>query len=62
MGVIPAQRTIYAIFSSVIGLLLGDYARASATPSKWPTETAHAVAMGHRDGVVWGLTLEQLHR
>ena len=39
------------IFNTVLGLLLGDHARAGATSSKWPTETAVAVAVGHCNDV-----------
>ena len=50
------------IFINVVGLLLGDHARAGPTPSKWPTEMALAVAVGHIDGVVQAQTHEQMHR
>ena len=40
------------MYSKLVGLLLGDHARAGATPSKWPTETACAVSVDHRDGVL----------
>ena len=46
-----AAQLLLIIFSNVVGLLLGDHARASATPSKWPTETALAVAVGHHNGI-----------
>ena len=36
--------------SKLLGLLLGDHARAGATSLKWPTETALAVAVEHHDG------------
>ena len=53
----------YALFfSSVVGLLLGNHARAGAMPSTLSTETAHAVAVGHRDDIVRAFTLEQLYR
>ena len=42
--------------------LLADHARDGATPSKWPTETARAVAVGHVNGVAQAQTLEQMHR
>ena len=38
------------IFSNLIGLLLGNHARAGATSSKCPAETARAVAIGYLDG------------
>ena len=38
------------IFSNIVGLPLGDHARAGAAPLPWPTETAFVVAVGHRDG------------
>ena len=31
-------------------------------PSKWPTETARAAAVGHVDGVVQARTPEKMHR
>ena len=41
----------------MLGLLLGDHARVGATPSKWLTETASAVAVDHHNG---GLLMEYL--
>ena len=49
-------------FTNVVGLLLGNHARAGATTSEWPTETALVVAVGHCNGVAQALTLEQIHR
>ena len=40
------------VFIKVSSLLLGDHARASATPLPWPIETAFTVAVGHRDGIL----------
>ena len=37
------------IFSNLVSLLLGDHARAGATPS--PTDMAFAIAVSHCDGV-----------
>ena len=45
------------ILSKLLGLLLGHHARAGATPLKWPTETAHVVAVDHLDG---GLLIKYL--
>ena len=39
------------ILINVVGLLLGDHACTGATSSKWPTETALTLAVGHCDGV-----------
>ena len=47
-----AVDALCIIFSSVVGLLLGNHARAGATPSKWPTEMACAIAVDHHDGVL----------
>ena len=49
------------IFNKRVGLLLGDHARAGATPSKCPTEMTLAVAVGHHNGVVQAFTLEEMH-
>ena len=49
------------IFGKVLGLLLGNHARASTTPLKWPTETVLAVAVGHCNGVIQTSTLKQMH-
>ena len=38
------------IFSKLLGLLLGNYTRVGATPSKRPTETTLTVAVDLRDG------------
>ena len=50
------------IFGCVVQPLLAEHARAGATPSKWPTETALVVAVGHCDGVAQAQTLEKMHR
>ena len=49
------------VVSKRLGLLQGDRARAGATPSKWPTELALTVAVGHCDGVAQAFTLKQMH-
>ena len=49
------------IFNTVLGLILGEHACASTTPSPWPTETAFAVAVGHCGGVTQAFTLEQIN-
>ena len=36
--------------SKLLGLLLGNHARAGATPSEWPTEMDFAFAVDNRDG------------
>ena len=46
------------MFGRLLGLLLGDHALAGATPSKWPTETALAVTVGHHNGVTQTFTLK----
>ena len=46
----------------VIQPLLSDHARDGATPSKWPTEMARAVALGHVNDVAEARTLEQTHQ
>ena len=48
-------------FSKFLGLLPGDHAHAGATPSKWPTETALAVAVGHLNGVAQTSALKYMH-
>ena len=52
----------YIIFSNIVGLLLGNHARDGATSSKWPTEMALAVIVGHCDGVAQAFTLKKMHR
>ena len=42
--------------------ILGDHSRAGANPSKWATETALVITVGHCNGVVRAFTLEQMHR
>ena len=43
-----------------MGLFLGNHACAGATPSKWPTETAFAVAVGHLDAVAQAFYLKTM--
>ena len=43
-------------------LIIRCFCLRRATPSKWPTETTFAVAVGHRNGVVQALTLEHMYR
>ena len=40
------------ILIKVLGLLIGDYARAVATPSPRPTKTAFGVTVGHCNDVL----------
>ena len=56
------MKRLCIICGCVIQPLLADHARDGATPSKWPTETARAVAVGHVNGVAQAQTLEQMHR
>ena len=57
-----AAKVLCIIYSKLLGLLLGDHDRAGVTLSESPTETALAIAVGHRDGFVHARTLEQIHR
>ena len=50
------------IFSKVPSLLLGNHARASATPLPWSIETTFVVAAAHHDSVTQAFTLEQMHQ
>ena len=45
-----ASKGLCITLSKLVGLLLGNHARAGATPSKWPTETAYDIAVDHRNG------------
>ena len=59
----PREAGCYCIiFKKVVALLLGDHARAGVTPSKWPAETALAVAAGYLVAVAQAINLEQMHR
>ena len=49
------------IYSKLLGRLLDNHARAGATPSAWPTETALDVAVGHRNDVFQAFTLNKIH-
>ena len=63
MGDNPEQQTDYTLcLVSFLGLLLGNHARAGATPSKWSTETAPVVAVGHCDVVAQAFTLDKFHQ
>ena len=48
--------------TSNIDLLLGNLACVSATPSKWPTETDPAIALGHFDEVTKAAILKKMHQ
>ena len=50
------------LFINVVGMMLGNHARADVMPSKWPIEMALAVAVGHHNGVAQAFTLEQMHQ
>ena len=52
---------LYIIFGCVLQALLAEHAHSSATPPKWPTETALAIAVGHCNSVAQTLTLKQMH-
>ena len=39
------------ICAHVLGLLLGNHVRASATPLNWPTETGLALTVGHLNDI-----------
>ena len=47
-----AAKRLCIIYSKLLGLLLGNHARAGSRPSKWTTETALAVAVDHCNGVL----------
>ena len=47
-------------FINVVGLLIGNHARAGPVPSKWPKHTALVVAVGHRYGVAQTHNIEQI--
>ena len=59
---IGQAKCLHIILGGVMQRLLASHARDGATPSKWPTETALVVVVGHRDGVVQAFILEQMHR
>ena len=57
-----AASALCIILSSTEGLVLDDPVRGGAMSSTWSIGMAHAVAVGHHDGVTRAFTLEQMHQ